>query len=252
MNKKELIKDIYEYVLSLFFPNRCIFCGQLIAPFDDICSDCEENLPWIKEDICHFCGSENEYCSCKKRHGHFYDEMISPLYYVDNVRDCIHNLKFNDERRNAYVFAKLMNRIRLVEYADVKFDYVAYIPMHEKQKRKRGYNQGELLAKRLSEISGIPFGKDLIVKLYETKTQHRCIHSFERFGNVLGAYDVNPDYDVNGKTVLLVDDVKTTGATLNECAKMLQLNGAQAVYCLTATLTSKDYIEKKEKEGTAC
>lgn len=250
MKNKEIFKDIYEYILSLFFPNRCIFCGQLIPPFDEICDNCEKSLPWIKGEICHFCGSGKEFCSCKKRHGHFYDEIISPLYYVDSVRKCIHDMKFHDERRNAEVFAKLMNRIRLTEYSDVHFDYIAYIPMLEKQKRKRGYNQGELLANKLSEVSSIPVCKDLIVKLYETKTQHRCVHGIERYGNVLGAYDINPDININGKTVLLVDDVKTTGATLNECAKMLQVNGANAVYCITASLMNRKYAEKTEEEGT--
>ena len=148
MKNKEIFKDIYEYILSLFFPNRCIFCGQLIAPFDEICDECEKSLPWIKGEVCHFCGSGKEFCSCKKRRGHFYDEIISPLYYVDSVRKCIHDMKFHDERRNAEVFAKLMNRIRLTEYSDVQFDYIAYIPMLEKQKRKRGYNQGASRSKR--------------------------------------------------------------------------------------------------------
>lgn len=252
MKSKTYIKDIFEYILSIFFPNRCIFCGELIAPFDDMCPSCKKNLPWISGEICHFCGFSKEDCDCKKKHGHFYDGIISPLYYVGNVRESIHDLKFRDERRNALVFGSLMNNIRIKEYKDIHFDYVTYIPMLKKQERKRGYNQGKLLAKRISELSSITFGDGLILKLYATDTQHKCSNSAERYGNLLGVYDVNPDYDVNGKTILLVDDVKTSGATLNECSKMLYLHGADAVYCLTATLVNNKLKDKLEKEGTVC
>ena len=252
MKIKDFLKDIFEYFLSVFFPNKCIFCGELIGPFDEMCKDCKSSLPWIDGEICHYCGSSENDCYCKKRHGHFYDGIISPLYYVGNVRKCIHDLKFKDERHNADVFGNLMNQIRIKEYPNILFDYVTYIPMTEKQEKKRGYNQGRLLAKKLAELSSIPLGDKLIVKLYKTDTQHKCNNISERYGNLLGAYDVNPEYDIVGKIILLVDDVKTSGATLNECSKMLYLNGAESVYCITATLGNKKVKESYKKEELEC
>ena len=145
-----------------------------------------------------------------------------------------------------------MNQIRIKEYPNILFDYVTYIPMTEKQEKKRGYNQGRLLAKKLAELSSIPLGDKLIVKLYKTDTQHKCNNISERYGNLLGAYDVNPEYDIVGKIILLVDDVKTSGATLNECSKMLYLNGAESVYCITATLGNKKVKESYKKEELEC
>lgn len=252
MKNKTIFSDIIEYILSLFFPNRCIFCGEVIAPFDDVCSKCKKELPWINGEICHLCGSSKSDCYCKKRHSYFYDGIIAPLYYVGSVRDSIHDLKFHDERRNAKVFGSLMNKIMIKEYSGITFDYVTYIPMDKKHESKRGYNQGKLLAKRISQLSSITFGDNLIFKLYNTETQHKCSNMAERFGNLLGVYDVNPEYDVEGKTILLIDDVKTSGATLNECSKMLYLHGASAVYCLTAALGNKKVKENFSKEGTAC
>lgn len=252
---KQTIKDMIDYILSLFFPNRCVFCDKVIGPYDEVCSDCEENLPWIDGEVCHFCGCKKSDCTCKKRHGHFYERIISPLYYRDNVRKSIHKFKFRDEPQFSKVYAVLMNKMRLQEYSDIEFHYVTYIPMNEKQEKKRGYNQGRLLAKDISELSEIPFGDNLLVKLYETESQHGCKNSSQRKGNLFGVFDVNPDFDVTGKTVLLVDDVKTTGATLNECGKMLYLNGAVAVYCLTASLTHNlkdENIDETDKEGDKC
>lgn len=251
MNKKykQVAKDIMDYVLSLFFPKRCVFCDKVIGPYDDICPDCEKNLPWIDGEICHFCGCKKSDCTCKKRHGHFYEEVISPLYFRDNVRKSIHKFKFRDEPQFSKVYAVLMNDIRLREYADVTFDYVTYIPMNEKQEKRRGYNQGRLLAREISNISDISFGDNLLVKLYETETQHGCKNWSQRKGNLFGVFDVNPEIDVSGKTILLVDDVKTTGSTLNECSKMLYLNGADSVYCLTTSLAHNLKIKNDSKKN---
>ncbi len=249
MSYKSVLKYISEYVLSLFFPKRCIFCGAVIAPFDGICSDCEVKLPWITGEICHLCGHMKRDCVCKNRHGQFYEGIVSPLYYQEKVRYCIHNFKFRDERTFAKTLAVLMNNTRLAEYADINFDYVTYIPMNKKHQRKRGYNQGELLAREISQISNIPFGDQLLLKIYETDTQHQCGNPILRQGNVLGAFEVNSEFNVNGKTILLVDDVKTSGCTLNECSKMLYLNGADAVYCLTASLVKNEVKKKKKEDG---
>ncbi len=257
MKYKDVLKDISEYILSVFFPKRCIFCESIIGPYDEICSDCEENLPWIDGDICHYCGNMKDDCTCKKRHGHYYDGIVSPLYFSGNVRKSIHSFKFRDEPQYAEVYASMMNRIRSKEYPEIKFDYVTYIPMNSKQEKKRGYNQGRLLAKEVSKISDIAFGDELLIKLFETQTQHKCENWLERSGNLLGVFDVNPDYDINGKNILLVDDVKTTGSTLNECSKMLYLNGAESVYCITASLVKSkkkntDSKITKKEEGDKC
>ena len=122
-------------------------------------------------------------------------------------------------------------------YSGIHFDYVTYIPMRKHSAKKRGYNQSGLLAKRVAENINVPLCDDLLVKVYDTKVQRGC-SKLERRGNLLGVFDVNNKYDVAGKCVLIIDDVKTSGATLSECGKMLYLNGASSVYCLTAALVN--------------
>ena len=133
-------------------------------------------------------------------------------------------------------------------YGDIEFDYVAYVPMDKKREKQRGFNQSMLLAKGIAEELNIPFGKNLLVKLYRTDVQHE-LNEVERKGNLLGAFDVSSAYNLEGRTVLLVDDVKTSGATLNECGKMLYLNGAERVFCLTAALVNSKIDEKQKGEG---
>ncbi len=120
-------------------------------------------------------------------------------------------------------------------FDDINFDWVTYIPMYKSKERKRGFNQSRLLAKELSKLCDIPFADKLLIKLYNTDNQHDC-SGLERTGNLIGVFDVDEAFDLTDKTVLLIDDVKTSGATLNECGKMLYLNDVKSVICLTAAV----------------
>lgn len=127
------------------------------------------------------------------------------------------------------------------DFPRVNFDFICFVPFTKLQKIRRNFNQSELLAEHIAKLLEIPL-KDVLIKLFETESQHKkSIRN--RSGNVFGVYDVKENADVKGKTVLLVDDIKTTGATLNECAWILKIRGAKEVYCVTAALTGK---EKKE------
>ncbi|MCQ2485383.1 MAG: double zinc ribbon domain-containing protein [Clostridia bacterium] len=233
----KITSDIREFLACVFFPNRCLFCNKVMPPFENICDDCEENLPWIRGEICPYCGASRNDCKCGKKHGSFYDATASSLYYVDDVRECMHRFKFASDKLAYKGIADIMTETFHERYAGIAFDYIAYVPMDRKREKRRGYNQSRLLAQRLSENLNIPFGDKLIIKLYETDVQHECTE-IERKGNLLGAFDINNAYDVREKNILLVDDIKTSGSTLNECGKMLYLRGAERVFCLTAAMVN--------------
>lgn len=230
--------DIFEYMACIFFPNRCIFCGEILPPNEEsLCDRCREGLPFIKGEICYNCGADCENCSCGKKHGDFFDKSVSSFYYIDDVQECIHRFKFRSDKRAGIELARLMSETCRQRYPDVKFDYVAYVPMDKKRQRIRGYNQSRLLAEYIADECRIPFGDNLITKIYPTEVQHLRSET-ERKGNLLGAFDINKKYNIDGKTILLVDDVKTSGSTLSECGKMLYLYGAENVFCLTTALVN--------------
>lgn len=249
MKMKAFINDVYKYILSQFFPQRCIFCDEVIAPFSHICDSCDESIPRIDGEICRLCGALKSDCVCEGRHGNYYDGIAAPLYYEENVKRCIHGFKFYDERLNYEGLGDLMTQAMTKYYADIDFDYITYIPIRKKNLTKRGYNQSRLLAERVSKNSGIPLGEEMLVKIYDTPCQ-RGISELERKGNVAGVFAVDTDkYDIDNKNILLVDDVKTTGTTLSECGKMLYLAGANKVYCLTAAVVNSKIKKEKDKEG---
>ncbi len=209
-----------------------------------MCADCEKNLPRISGVSCRKCGREKDKCSCKGAEKYF-DSIAAPFYFCGCVRKGIHAFKFRKSLRNNEAYAEEMAKTVSEKFGDITFDFITEVPMTRKSIRQRGYNQCFWLAKGLSEKLGIEHKPDTLVKLYETGKQH-VISFYLRKGNLTGVFDVgNPD-EIEGKTILLCDDISTSGETLNECAKMLWLYGAKEIYCVTVALTLSDKIKKKK------
>ena len=156
--------------------------------------------------------------------------------YEGTAKQGILRLKSLYKEESAEAFAFALSIVIRREYGNIPFDCITYVPVSKKVRRDRGFNQCELLARFLSTYTRIPL-QELLVKTVDTEPQ-KNLSAMERSGNVLGVFDVKNDFSPKGKTILLLDDIMTTGATLNECAKMLTIAGAQAVYAVAATITS--------------
>lgn len=242
MNTEKLQKGI-DRALCAVFPRRCSYCGKVIVPERQICEDCESNLPRITAPICLLCGHAKTDCTCKQKK-HKYKAICAPFYYEDAIVQAIHRLKFENKDFLAESFTSDMAACVRREYADIMFDTVTFVPFTKRQMRLREWNPSETLAKALAEQLNLS-SEALLVKLYETKTQH-TLASSARTGNVFGVFETADPNAVAGKTVLLVDDIKTTGATLHECAKMLMLADAKAVYACTFAITKyKNEVSEK-------
>lgn len=227
-----------EALKNAFFPKRCAYCGNVIRTDLLSCSSCEDSLPRIEDDICLHCGRGKKKCSCKKAEKYF-DGIVSPFYFTGNVRNGIHKFKFNRYVDNAEAFGTEMAKTVTERYNDIEFDFITEVPMTSKKERERGYNQSKLLSKNISKILSIPYCEGVLVKIYETEKQHGLKLNMRK-GNLSGVFDVKDSSFVKGKSILLCDDISTTGETLNECAKMLWLYGAKEIYCITAALTVKE------------
>ncbi len=236
-------RKIKEFLLWLVLTKHCPYCDKLINKNEELCSSCKENLPKITEETCKFCGAEKKRCACKK-HRMGYDGITSPFYYEGGIKECIHKFKFSGKDYLGTILAEAMAVKVITDFKDINFDFVSFVPFSKIQKLRRTYNPSEILAEKLSSELHIPL-KNVLVKLFDTSTQHN-MRVKNRSGNVFGIYDVDERVNVQGKTILLVDDIKTTGATLNECAWILKIRGAENVYCVTAALTGKEKYVNRE------
>lgn len=220
-----------SWLSNLFFPQRCCLCGKVIEWRQTMCADCRREGPYVLPPICDLCGRAEDTCSCRKRRRH-YERCVMPFYYDGIGKSGIGQLKNAADSAVADGFAAEMAEVMRREYGGIAFDCLMPVPQYPKDERKKGYNPAALLARALSRCTGIPY-VDGLRKLYHTKPQKE-LRAVARSGNLLGAFTVDEPTAAKDKCVLLVDDTITTGSTLDECAKMLKIYGARAVYAATA------------------
>ncbi len=231
-----MLDNIKEKMTEIIFPRRCPLCGALINSNERICSKCSRDVEFIRRPVCRICGRPLYSCHCRKGQYAFV-RNVSPLIYTKAAKKGIHRMKFNDSPYSCTYFGKLMANAVRTEYLDsgIRFDCVIGIPMFKDDVLTRGYNQAVLLAKTVADEIEVPLLTKVLIKQIRNKPQHTLSH-MERQRNIKGVFRVARPEMVHGKTVLLCDDVTTSGSTLNECALTLLDAGARAVYCVTATV----------------
>lgn len=209
---------ITDLLLELFYPSRCAFCGRLVKSGEGMCRDCGGKLPYT--------GAVNavQYFPGVSR-------CVSPLYYEGAVREALLRYKFGGAASYSRVFGKIM--AKCIDEMQFSCDIITWIPLSGRRLRKRGYNQAQLLAERAAAELSLPC-VPMLVKLRNNPAQSGIDDYKQRRRNVAGVYDVREPMLPEGKHILLVDDIVTTGATLSEAASVLRKAGAAEVTALTA------------------
>ena len=233
---------------ALFPWGKCLLCGGSLDGDYYVCSHCLRQLGDYKR--CESCGcflslaegrEHSLVCPyCLGGNSNYIDEYYSVLPYNGNARELLLDLKYNDKSRYARPFAQyladsLLGRLphqgRATEI--LAADFIVDVPLHANRLKERGYNQAALLASALAEDINLPYLPNALQRHKETKIQHR-LSAKERRENTADAFSAGKNGGrVQGKTVILVDDILTSGSTLDNCAKVLKKLGAQRVYGVT-------------------
>lgn len=224
---------IFDRLIYLFYPKRCACCTVLIDTDAHICSNCRTDLKYVPTPICQKCGQTAALCECRSNRYCFLG-CVAPFYHEGAAKQGVYQLKFGGRADCAEFFGTEMAKAVRREFPHINFDCACFVPMTFKNKLKRGTNQAQLLARRVASELNMPLYNNALVKLKQNKVQHNLSRN-ERIINVKGVFSAGDD-DIKGKTVLLVDDIKTTGATLNECSRVLLNAGAKQVFCVTAVI----------------
>lgn len=210
-------------LLDLLFPPKCVFCRKV--------------LPYGQHGSCEKCKEELPHSEAPKR-GNYFLKCVAPLRYEGAVRDAFIRFKFKDQSSYATEFARIM-AVSIREELTGQYDLITWIPVSEKRRKQRGYDQAMLLAMAVAlELQDVAV--ETLRKEKDNPAQSSLNGSEERLKNVKNAYAVTAPELVEGKRVLLIDDILTTGATMDEAAKMLLKNGAQAV--VGAALAQPPYV----------
>lgn len=234
-------------ILELFFPEKhiCFMCedyGKDIS--GNLCSICKEKLVFIKMNSCSICGRKIEHdeeaesiIKCKEciRHPHYYTKSVSPLSYEKDIKQAIYNFKYNDRQHMHSLFGRLM--IESILENDLEhLDIVVPVPLYKDRERKRGFNQAELLAKYISVHLKLELDTKNLTREIQTKAQNKLDRG-QRKRNISGVFGLKDKQAFVHKKILLIDDIYTTGSTVDECSKLILEYGASQVFVSTLAVT---------------
>lgn len=221
---------------AALFPRKCFICGDFTVSPYCLCDECSTKFNMIYENTCKSCGLTVNFCQCEEYCYHF-ESVVGAFKNEGAPQNGIYALKFGGKIDAANYYGEILSQIISKKYRGIDFDVITEIPMTAISKRGRGYNQAELIAKVIGKKLNIPH-QSLLKKRMFVKTQHNLSRD-DRFFNIFGKFKIANGVTIRGKRVLLCDDIKTTGATLDEAARILRLAGAKEVWCATALITYK-------------
>jgi competence protein ComFC len=248
--------EVLDLVLDFIYPENisCILCNKPIKKINtySLCKDCFKELNFI-QDGCIKCGKPIIYHSLEKldicgcsycfNKSFYFDKAISCIEYSDISKSMILGFKYKNKTYMAKYISNIMKE--KLDLENIKFDYITFVPLHKKRMRKRGFNQSEKIAKELGKMIDIPildciYRKSNTNRLYNLNRKERKIELKNAF-----LVKENINY-ANGKNILLIDDIFTTGSTVNEISKLLKLNNVNKIFVMTLLTKSNDNYIKAE------
>lgn len=204
--------------LDYFFSPICGMCGEINENY--ICNNCYENIKKIKK------------CVINEYNNRNFSKHLYIFRYEGIIRNKIIEYKFEDKGYLYKMFAKIILSDKKTCNFIKKYDVIIPVPISKKRKKKRGYNQSELVANELAQKLNQDIWTDIIIKKKDNKPQSE-LNKLERIKNVEDIYEINKPIEVKNKKVLLLDDIYTTGSTVNEIARKLKQNQTQEIGVIT-------------------
>jgi ComF family protein len=244
-----VVSSSFRWLLDLIFPPRCPICQTIVSASENgriICSACKKDIKPIQPPYCPRCGlpyypseedggeEKSHLCgSCLQEQRYFEIHRTCALY-EGALKEAIHRFKYGGVFSLVRIFGDLLQSTLTTLTQDYSVDVMVPVPLHIRRLRERGFNQALLLAKELNTRTGIPYAERALKKVKDTSVQI-ALKKKERKKNLKGAFQVKDHEAIQGKTVVLMDDVYTTGATVNECSRTLLEAGADRVAVLTVS-----------------
>ena len=237
------LKAALNSLVSVFFPATCVLCKTIVEDLSQalVCRKCWNQVVPFQGEVCSRCGYAfaslnlqvlSPLCGSCRRDYFQFDFARSYSNFQDPLKEIIHQFKYRAHPSLARPLAGLLFSVYRSHLQEFSSDVVAPVPLHKSRERERGFNQSLLLARTFSHLADLPLRPCLLARRRATQIQAGLSRRARRL-NLAGAFSLLQKGEVTGKSILLIDDVFTTGATVNECARLLKGNGAQRVNVLT-------------------
>lgn len=226
-------------LLDLFFPRRCPVCDEPVKPWNAlICKECAQMPAYIEPPFCMKCGKhlnreEKEYCGDCAALTHLFDRGRA-LFAYKSISSSIARFKYAGRQEYAAFYAACMANRLGVFIRECSAQALIPVPLHKSRLRHRGYNQAEALARELSALTGIPVMADWIVRVEKTAPM-KDLSAQERQNNLKRAFKIRRN-DVKLSTVIIIDDIYTTGSTMDAMSRELKKAGVKRIYFLSLAI----------------
>lgn len=230
-------------ILDILYPARCPICHEILRGKGRVCAPCAKKIRYIKEPRCKKCGKElekmeAEYCRDCLRFPHSYDRGIAVFAYDEVMRRSISMFKYHNRREYAKFYAEEMMRAGNGYLKRWNPEVILPVPIHRQKKRKRGFNQAELVAKELGRLTSIPVDTGFLVRTEKTTPQKELTKK-QRKENLKKAFAISQNTK-KYERVLLVDDIYTTGATMDAISELLRDNHTKNIFFLSICVGRND------------
>ena len=231
---KDLRRDVYDSIIHLFYPSICFGCENEIIERDEmLCLSCIQSLPYTYfEKTANNPVSKLFWGRCTIKAG------LSTFYFIEKtpLQNIIHQIKYKNERALGLYMGSLMGHAINEVKKNIPIDLCIPMPLHPKKERMRGYNQSELLARGIEKATGIPIATNILNRTEHTSSQTKK-NRMERWLNVETAFHISNPNGIKGKNILLIDDVITTGASIEACVHVLLAKDAAGVIVVSLAYT---------------
>ena len=223
-------------LIELLFPRRCVVCDKPVEKMGNyVCKKCRPKIKYVESPYCMKCGksleqAEEEYCRDCRETAHFFKKGRA-LYEYESIKMSVYRYKYQGRKEYAEFFGTELAKKLGNEIKTWKADVIVPVPLHKDREKKRGYNQAAVIARKLGDSLHIPVEEKMVERIRPTLAQ-KNLKGKERQNNLKNAFKIRQN-DVKLKTVIVVDDIYTTGATMDEIAGCLKRAGVKEVYCIS-------------------
>lgn len=242
----KIIRNLFRYPLDLLLPKTCVLCASplQLGAERNICSRCAENMIFIEAVVCRKCGLPSpsvggktapvptSLCGWCRKRKYVFDQARAIGLYQGNLKELIHLYKYNRMVHLAEDILGLVTGHFPDDFRDSGFDYLIPVPLHKTKLKEREYNQTAILAEKISAFLSVPVNSNILIRDRYTQPQVD-LSGVERWRNVRNAFRLKEKISLEDKNLLLLDDVFTTGATINECARVLRKTNPSGINVLT-------------------
>lgn len=231
-------KVLVRKVCRLLYPDRCPVCDRMLRD-TWICPVCAKKIRYIAQPFCYSCGKqldshEQEYCPDCLQKKHAFRQGRAVFRYQGPVRGMLYRYKYSNRRDYTEFFAREAARLYGDWVRRLEIDLVVPVPLSKKRMRRRGYNQADLFGKRFAELCGLAYDAQKLIRIRNTAPQKQ-LSVQERKNNLKNAFKINGNV-VNLKRILLIDDIYTTGSTIDAAALVLKQSGIEDVFYICISI----------------